>query len=199
MGNGLRMVLAGVVVLAAWQVANAQSWGTAQLLNMPSETGQQVKSAKIVGARSGGFHAIYNVGKIRYRRYQNGVLNPAVDVFPGSNFHAGGNIAEARNGHIHVVFENWIDGPYVGWHRSTNGGASFSSVQNISPDGHCKHPQIAPFGTGNSGSATTLRTVLRSCPLSRAMSLTDHPIRYSSLIMCRLSTFSMGGSLQHSG
>jgi len=136
--------------MAAENTAYAQ-WSNAMLLNDPSEAGSDCKTTRIAASKYGGFHAVYSgpAQRFRYRRY-NGTLLPVVTVFTGMNFN--GWVTEALNGDVHVAFENWAGGaPEVGWARSTNGGASFTPVTNISTSGGCaKHPHIVPFGTGNS-------------------------------------------------
>ncbi|MGQ9652014.1 MAG: carboxypeptidase-like regulatory domain-containing protein [Phycisphaerae bacterium] len=149
------------ITVLAWYVmwfagsARAQ-WSNAQLFNMAYETGADVKTAKIAAARTGGFHGIYHVNsRIRYRRYSGGTLTNPVDVFPGTNFIANGAIAEALNGDIHVVLEDWAGGgPEIRWYKSSNGGASFPFTQILSATGGCaKHPHIAAYGMGTSAEA----------------------------------------------
>jgi len=150
------IITVGLVTLMLAAAADAQ-WSNAQLFNMPGEAGADVKSARIAAARSGGFHGIYHVNnRIRYRRYSGGTLTSPIDVFPGTNFMANGAIAEALNGEIHVVFEDWAwgeknDEPEVRWYKSSDGGVSFPFTQVLSATGGCaKHPHISAFGTGTS-------------------------------------------------
>jgi hypothetical protein len=145
--------LLGVLVVIGLTSAGQAQWSTAQLFNLPGEAGADVKTSRIAPARGGGFHGIYHVNnRIRYRRYSGGTLSAPIDVFPGTNFMANGSIAEALDGEIHVVFEDWAsDNPEVRWYKSINGGASFPFTQVLSATGGCaKHPQIAAYGTGNS-------------------------------------------------
>ncbi|NLE58739.1 MAG: hypothetical protein GX616_10285, partial [Planctomycetes bacterium] len=131
--------LISVLCMAFLTAATEAQWSNAQLFNMPGEAGADVKSAKIAASRSGGFHGIYHVNnRIRYRRYSGGTLTSPIDVFPGTNFMANGAIAEALNGDIHVVFEDWAgDNPEIRWYKSSNGGASFPFTQVISATGGC--------------------------------------------------------------
>jgi hypothetical protein len=155
MGKHLRHIIA-LAIVAVGTVAQAQTWSTAQLFNLSSEAGIDVKSARIAASVSGGFHGIYHASdKVRYRRYMGGTLSGPVDVFPGTNFIANGYIAEALNGNVHVVFENWAIGyPQVGWAESSNGGVSFTSPAIISQaDANTKHPLIAAFGMDASADA----------------------------------------------
>lgn len=149
----VKLVVGLVAVLAI--SAHGQSWTTAQLLNQPSETTADIKSPRIAASVSGGFYAYYRVfgqaphPQMKSRRYLNGTLGPAVMVFE-NNFNANGNIVETGDGVVHIAFENWVDGPYVGWTRSTDGGGSWSPVLNISTSSDAKHPQIAQIGLGSS-------------------------------------------------
>ncbi len=148
------------IVLFATGVAEAQ-WSASQLLNDPSEAGQDCKTVRIAASKYGGFHATYtnNNGGLRYRRY-NGALQPVRTLFAAMHFNNA--VTEALNGDVHVVFENWASGgPNVGWSRSVDGGISFSPVVNISSTSGCaKHPLITPFGTG--GSAQVVMSYFRS-------------------------------------
>ncbi len=147
---------AAIAVLACSVAAFGQSWTTAQLLNDSSLSGYDVKSARVAASRNGGFHATYTVygpgASIYYRRYNNG-LGPQKLITSQMPFNP--DIAEAPNGHVHIVWENWGDGaPEVGWVRSTDGGNTLSSMVNISSSGrNAKWPQIAGFGLGNSDDA----------------------------------------------
>lgn len=145
-----RYLVAGLGAIAATSVARAQ-WSNAVLLNDASEAGVKCDIVDLAASSSGGFHAVYRISNgMTYRRY-NGTLQPKVALFTG--FMSGAMITEALNGDVHVVFENWVGSPapQIGWRKSTNGGASFSALTNISAtDGCAKWPQITPFGTATS-------------------------------------------------
>lgn len=140
-----------VLCVAMLAGAAEAQWSNAVLLNDPSEAGVDCDIVDLAASSSGGFHAVYRFGGgMTYRRY-NGTLQPKVTLFSG--FMSGGMVTEALNGHIHVVFENWVgtSAPQVGWRMSTNGGSSFSALTNISNTAGCaKFPQITRFGTGTS-------------------------------------------------
>jgi len=147
--SGSKPAWAAASVLIFSAAAFGQSWSSAQLLNDPSLAGTDVKGARVVASRNGGFHAIYSAGPLYYRRY-TGTLGPQKSIFSPMNFNA--DITEAPNGHLHVVWENWAgNGPEVGWTRSTDAGNTFSSPVNISSSSfNAKWPQIAGFGLGSS-------------------------------------------------
>ncbi len=149
---GVGMMGLVAALLAAFGSASYGQWSGSQLLNQPSDAGSDVKTARIVASKNGGFHSIYHVNnQIRYRRY-NGTLQAPVVVFPGTNFMANGRIAEALNGDIHVIFEDWAGGgPEARWYKSSDGGASFPFTQVLTNSGGtAKHPYVVPFGTGTS-------------------------------------------------
>ena len=134
----------------------AQTWSNAHLLNDPIYAGTDIKEAHIVAAANG-FHAIYRVtsnSRIQYRRYYNGSLKSAQDVFPASNFAANGNIGVALDGTVHVVLEDWGSGggaPEVRWYKfnvnDTTGAISNKVTQVLSASGGtAKHPHISPYG-----------------------------------------------------
>lgn len=137
-------------MLAACSV-QAQSWSSAQLLNDASEAGQDVKSAKVVAARNGGFHAIYAAGQVRYKRCINGVLKSRQSM-PINNFWANGQLCETPDGKIHVAIEDWVyDAPEVRWYRydvNDATGQLFNGVTSIISTSYhtAKDPYIAPFG-----------------------------------------------------
>jgi len=125
-------------------------WTAPQLVNDPSETAS--KTTKVAASKNGGFHIVYNSGVLRYKRYTDS-LSAGKTLFSPMNFNH--YVTESLNGDIHVVFENWASGgPEVGWVRSTDGGATFSSTVNLSASGgNAKHPHIVPFGMGSSSEA----------------------------------------------
>src|SRR6185436_16252793 len=97
------LVFAGLLL----RPALGQTWSNAALLNEPGEAGSDVKTSRVVAANNG-FHAVYHVNnKVRYRRYFNGSLKAAQDVFPGTNFIANGQLAVSLDGTVHVVLEDW--------------------------------------------------------------------------------------------
>lgn len=132
--------------------ASAQNWQTSQLFSDAGDPGE-LKGSCVVGSASGGFHGVYSIkdqGVLKYKRY-NGTLGASVVVPGSSGFVAGHHMAEAPNGDIHIVWENWHAGPEMGWSRSTNGGASFSSTVEITSTGmNMKWPYIAGFGLAGS-------------------------------------------------
>lgn len=151
--NSFRLAI--IAGLSLWLTAEAsaqQNWTNAQLLNDPGWATSDVKSAHLEASIDGGFHACYTVNGLRYRRYDGTSLLPEKTIFTGLTFNP--DIDEAANGDVHLVWENWANqSPYVGWSRSTDGGATFSSAINISTSGDSKHPQIAGFGLGSSDDA----------------------------------------------
>jgi len=138
--------------LLAWTAgAVGQGWSTAQLLNDPSEAGQDIKSAKIVAARNGGFHAIYAGSQVRYKRYVGGVLKPR-QTMPIGNFWANPQLCESTDGRVHVVIEDWVyDGPETRWYRydvNDATGQLFNGATQLITNSFttAKHPHIASFG-----------------------------------------------------
>ena len=148
--------LIALVGVAMLEVPAYGQWTNAARLNDAGEAGVDVKSAKVAASVNGGFHAMYhssNQNSVQYKRWQNSVLGGGVTAHSGFNFN--GAIAEARNGDIHILFENWASGgPEIGWVVSKNGGASFTSSIDISASSKtAKHPHITALGLGASDDA----------------------------------------------
>lgn len=125
-------------------------WVAAQLLNDPAEP--SVKNAKLCASKYGGFHAIYSncsssPWQTVYRRYNNGYMTPKLVVRYG--YVPNGNLCEAGNGDIHLVWEDWDSPLEVGWAKSSDGGQTFS-WQEITNTGDTKWPHIVPYGPGDS-------------------------------------------------
>ncbi|MFQ3548584.1 MAG: hypothetical protein SNJ70_02380 [Armatimonadota bacterium] len=133
-------------------LANAQ-WLNSVKINQEGET--NVKGCSLYGASDNGFYASYTSQQgMRFKRcYPNGTFSAAVVPATGTIFNI--NVAEAFNGDIHIVWEDWDNTNIpIGWARSTNGGASFS--RTFVPNNNTKYPYIRPFGS--SGSANMLVT-----------------------------------------
>lgn len=157
------LVCTSVLLLAA--SAYGQSWSPARLLSDPTHTGD-IKEPKLAPAWGGGFHSMYRhfpsgAVTVNYRGFQNGSLLPTVEVHR-LGFLAGGDICEAGDGSIHIVWENWDDvNEQIWWAKSSNGGVSFPSKQAISsygtnPNGQAKNPMVIPFGGSNSAEVMAL-------------------------------------------
>ncbi|HOJ72527.1 MAG TPA: carboxypeptidase-like regulatory domain-containing protein [Phycisphaerae bacterium] len=144
----------GVLVGLLWCASPAvlAQWSNAELFNGPSETGLDVKTGGIAPAIGGGFHGVYVSGNnaVRYRRYSlDGTLSAPLTLFNGQAFNA--KIAQTLNGDIHVVFEDWSQGPNnIRWVKSSDGGLTFPTTQLLTGINCAKHPHIAPFGMGQS-------------------------------------------------
>ncbi len=78
-----------------------------------------------------------------YRRYNNGYMTPKLVVRYG--YVPNGNICEAGNGDIHVVWEDWDSPLEIGWAKSTDGGQTFS-WQEITNTDDTSWPHICPDG-----------------------------------------------------
>lgn len=161
----LRSVLFSALALVAGPGFAQSSWTPARLLNDAAHTGD-IKEPRLAGAGGGGFHAMYrhfgsgNV-QVQYRRFQNGALLPAVEVHR-LGFLAGGEICEAGDGSIHLVWENWADNnEQIWWAKSSDGGATFPAKQSVTsfgtnPNGQAKNPMVVPFGVGSSSQVLAL-------------------------------------------
>ncbi|GMU22595.1 MAG: hypothetical protein AMXMBFR13_26800 [Phycisphaerae bacterium] len=147
---------AALLVLGAAGAASAQ-WTTAQMLNDPSENSGAIKEPAICPAASGGFHVTYryfapNGVRLQYRRYLNGSLSAIKNPPLATGTIFGGDICEAGNGDIHVVFEDWNGTLSTGWTKSSDGGLTWLPYQEITAFGDVgKIPQIAHFGPSNGG------------------------------------------------
>ena len=143
-------LLSYVVLLLLATGSAAFGWATAQLLNDPSDIA--AKSAVLYASKDGGFHVVYVNTKpswqIVYRRYQNGILTPKKVV--RENFVPNPSICEAGNGDIHLVWEDWIGGPSVGWAKSSDGGQTFT-WQRMTDTVETKLPMLAHYGASDSG------------------------------------------------
>src|SRR5688572_3015329 len=138
--------------------AHAQ-WSNSVRLSADNEVNASIKGTRIYPAKFGGFHAAYtalhdNNGptNIQYRRlFRAGNLGPSRTV-DGSGFNFNPEIAEAGDGSVHVVWENWNDvGPAVGWARSNFGGTTFATRKEISTNQRAaKFPLIERVGPDHS-------------------------------------------------
>lgn len=153
------ILVLGFSVLMGSSVSVAQ-WSTAQNVNTAESGYGHMKYPSVWAATGGGFHVKYNLNiennvpadwQLKYRRYQASAWGSPVVVHSG-NMVSGGEICEALNGSIHIVWENWGSTGNVGWSQSTNGGLSFTSPIEIAPNlsDVGKFPRIAPFGTNGS-------------------------------------------------
>lgn len=173
MGKRTGLMSVGIALATLTSVAVGQGWSNAQLLNDPSEASQDVKAAKIVAARDGGFHAIYAASQVRYKRYTHGVLKPR-QTMPIGNFWANPNFCESPDGRIHTVIEDWVyDAPEVRWYSYDVNDATGQLVngltQIITDSFHtAKHPHIAAFGPGE-----TSRVVMSYFRAGKAAGATD--------------------------
>lgn len=129
------------------------AWQTARLLNLPGES--DVKTARVAAAKSGGFHVMYsnaNPWQVRYRRWKDGAF--IRDAYLKNVFCPNGDIAEAGNGDVHVVWEDWDGSEQIGWGKSTDGGQTWlvrdATAYSNDPDGEAKHPGVAAWGPGDS-------------------------------------------------
>lgn len=154
-----RLLLAPTLLCSlAASAGFAQTWTSAQLLNLPSETA--CKTARICAAKDGGFHAVYfntKPWRVQYRRYKDGYLSPVTVL--DNNFVANPDICEVGNGDVHIVWEDWDPDNYIGWARGTNGGQSWTSGR-IGSWATAKFPLVAMLGP--SDSAEVLMSVSRS-------------------------------------
>ncbi|MEI6914758.1 MAG: carboxypeptidase-like regulatory domain-containing protein, partial [Armatimonadota bacterium] len=121
---------------------------------MNRSTESDAKTARVAAAKTGGFHVTYgnaNPWQTRYRRWENGSF--IRDVTIKTVFAPNGDIAEAGNGDIHVVWEDWDGTEQIGWAKSTDGGLTFAvrdaTAYGNSPDGQAKHPGVAAWGADN--------------------------------------------------
>lgn len=139
------------VVLAGLGCGAVQGqWSNAARFD--AENGTDCKTGGIAPATGGGFHFLYqpNNSALRYRRYYaNGTLSSPLTLFYGTTYNS--EITESLNGDIHVVFEDWSQGPNnIRWYKSTNAGASFATTQMLTSTNCAKHPHVAAFGMGQS-------------------------------------------------
>lgn len=147
------LLLGASVALGQWTTAQPV-WNPAD----PNEANNNnaIKDPRVAGSATGGFHVTYRLfiqgGAIenRYRRYNGAALGP-IKVVQSGIFTANSNIAEALNGDVHLVWENFDGSLDIAWSRSTDGGNTWSGPVEISNCGcdAAKWPGIAPFGTGN--------------------------------------------------
>lgn len=158
----MRIVFTGFTgVLATGFLAGTArgQWAPARRLSTDAEAaaGAQIKGPRIYSSAFGGFHTTYTAvhpngpTNIQYRRaYRDGTLG-AGKTIDGAGFNYNPEIAEAGDGSVHVVWENWADGPAVGWSHSTYGGATFSAPVELAT-GHrsAKHPLIEQLGPSHS-------------------------------------------------
>lgn len=126
--------------------AVSSQWQTSHMLSLPAE--DPVKGAKLAADPVNGFHAVYSSGSIRYRRFINGALQPPVTVW-SQGFIPNPNLTVAGNGHIHVVWEDWTDGPFVGWSASFNNGVSFVAAQQRNASSGVKFPLVSHLGASD--------------------------------------------------
>ncbi len=156
----LALVLLGALV----GQAHGQ-WTDAARLSAPDHTGDN-KEPRLTGRAAGGFHAVYrhfasNGVEVWVRSWQGGALRPGVKVH-SLGFLAGGEICEAGDRSVHVVWENWDDAnEQIWWARSTDGGLTFPAKQAVSaygtsPNGQAKNPMVVPFGSATGPEAMVL-------------------------------------------
>jgi hypothetical protein len=139
-------------------MASAQTWTSAQLLNLAGESPQgAIKKPEVCRAAAGGFHAVYRHHlssggvPIKYRRYLGGTLGPVVVAATAPSYAWDEYVCEAGNGDVHVSWENWDDTPNVGWTKSSNGGASFLPfIELTNFPSSAKAPRISPVGPAGS-------------------------------------------------
>lgn len=136
------------VVLAALLSCAHGQWGTSQLLNEASYSGQSVKDCHLAARHGGGFHAIYKTTTPqwvqRYRFYTNASsLSPSTAV--QTLVFLGGTSSLAVSsplGHLHVAWENWATAEediYAA--RSVDGGNTWQQFQ------------VTDYGKADSGDA----------------------------------------------
>ncbi len=162
----VRRIAPLVVVLAAAAQVRAQSWASCQLLNEPWEAGMDVKNAQIIAAPNGGFHATYEAGQLKYRRYFGGVLKPSQGQSV-PNFWANLSFCLGLDGRVHMVFEDWAyGGAEVRWYRwdvNDATGQLYNGLTQVlsSSSASAKFPYVAPVGTGTAGDVVMSYTRLR--------------------------------------
>lgn len=136
--------------------AMGQSWSTAQRLNDLGQSNGDIKEPAVCAAAEGGFltayryHVSHGPVQMVYRRYQAGSLSPVKVLHQTTIF--GGDICQAGNGDIHVVWENWDGTTDVGWAKSSDGGLTWTSATEITNLASvAKIPLLAHFGASNGG------------------------------------------------
>lgn len=143
---------------AACPLGRPASWISGGLITDGDES--DFKEPNLYPASSGGFHIVYRRGtpspwKVQYRTYLGGRLGP-VRTVQSLGFLWGGDVCEAGNGDVFVVWENWDAQEQIWAARSRNGGVSWDkwdiTQYSYPPDkgGWGKNPQVAPFGLGQS-------------------------------------------------
>ena len=158
------MVIAALMEAAP--AARAQSWSNCQLLNETWEAGMDVKNATVVAAPNGGFHATYEAGQLKYRRYFGGVLKPSQGQSV-PNFWANLHFCLGLDGRVHMVIEDWaFGGPEVRWYRwdvNDATGQLFNGINQVlsSSSASAKYPYIVPVGTGAGGDVVMTYTRFR--------------------------------------
>lgn len=151
MKSSLVLALALAMLTAAGTAAVAQSWTTAQPLNITC--GEEVKECQLWPATGGGFHATYHrkgsPNYIYYRKFQNGYLSQQSTVF-GASFDANPSVCESYDGKIYVAYEDWSYDPTVsiGMAVTTDGGNTWQR-QTVSPPHYTKLPVVLPYGGGS--------------------------------------------------
>lgn len=131
------------------KTADAQ-WLPARLANTGSEP--SVKTARIAASSQGGFHLMYSrtdPWQVRYRRWKDGQFVNTATIH--SVFCPNGDISEAGNGDVHIVWENWDGSEQVGWARTSNGvNFQVAEVTGYPGDGNGKHPGVVSYGAPGS-------------------------------------------------
>lgn len=152
-------LMAAAIVALGYGVVQGQ-WSNAARFD--TESGTDCKTGAIAPATGGGFHFLYlpSNGALKYRRYYaNGTMSNPAALFYGTTYNT--KITQSLNGDIHIVFEDWSQGPNnIRWFKSSDAGASFSTTQMLTGINCAKHPTIAAFGTGTN--PDVLMTYFRS-------------------------------------
>lgn len=120
-----------------------------------------VKEPRVCASKDGGFHLTYRREKpapfaIRYAHYKGGRFTEPVNAHT-LGFLSTGDVAEAGNGDIWLLWENWTEEEQLWAARSTDKGVNWTKYQvtnhTYSPgdwNGHAKSPTLSPFGPANS-------------------------------------------------